>query len=392
MTSSLHPSSLGVVRRSDTRVLSGLAAGIADRFGIPTVYVRAAFIVTALMWGLGVFAYLAGWAATLDTSGTIPSDRTTTKEQRAGLALGFLGFVLVIRAVGVWPGDGIFWPAAALTFGAAFLLDQRDIDSRSALLRIFDPSTGNVRTRTVAGIVLLLVGLGLFGSAAVPGAGVVVLAVLVTGVGLLLAFGPWAFRTAGALGEERKHRIREEERAEMAAHLHDSVLQTLAMIQRTDDPKRMVTLARSQERELRRWLYEKAQVEGEERLSTLLHEAADRVEADFDVQIEVVNVGDVTADPRIQALVGAASEAMANAAKHAGVERISLYSEVGDGVVQAWISDQGRGFLIDEVGGDRRGIRESITGRMERHGGVATINSAAGEGTEIHLSMKMETS
>lgn len=373
-------------------MISGLAAGIADRFGIPTVYVRAAFITTTLLWGFGLFAYLAGWAATLDTSGTTPGNRSTTREQKVGLGLGFLGFLLLLRALGIWPGDGIFWPAAALVFGGAFLLDQREIDSRSALLRIFDPTTGNVRSRTVTGIILLLVGIGIFGSAAVPGAGVVMLAVLVTGVGLLFAFGPWAFRTVGELGDERKRRIREEERAEMAAHLHDSVLQTLAMIQRTDDPKRMVTLARSQERELRRWLYEKAQMEGEERLSTLLREAADKIEADFDVKVEVVNVGDTGADPRVRALVAAAAEAMANSARHGGAERISLYSEVGDGVVEAWISDQGKGFLLEEVDSDRRGIRESITGRMERHGGRASINSVPGEGTEIHLSMNLETS
>ncbi len=373
-------------------MISGLAAGIADRFGIPTVYVRAAFITTTLLWGFGLFAYLAGWAATLDTSGTTPGNRSTTREQKVGLGLGFLGFLLLVRALGIWPGDGIFWPAAALVFGGAFLLDQREIDSRSALLRIFDPTTGNVRSRTVTGIILLLVGIGIFGSAAVPGAGVVMLAVLVTGVGLLFAFGPWAFRTVGELGDERKRRIREEERAEMAAHLHDSVLQTLAMIQRTDDPKRMVTLARSQERELRRWLYEKAQLEGEERLSTLLREAADKIEADFDVKVEVVNVGDTGADPRVRALVAAATEAMANSARHGGVERISLYSEVGDGVVEAWISDQGKGFVLEEVDSDRRGIRESITGRMERHGGRASINSVPGEGTEIHLSMNLETS
>ncbi len=123
----------------------------------------------------------------------------------------------------------------------------------------------------------------------------------------------------------------------------------------------------------------------------LLHEAAERVEADFDVKVEVVTVGDTEADPRIRALVAAAAEAMANAARHAGVDRLSVYSEVGEDMVEAWVSDQGDGFDLASIDGDRRGITESIVKRMERHGGAAVVTSEPGEGTEIHLSLKLET-
>lgn len=173
----------------------------------------------------------------------------------------------------------------------------------------------------------------------------------------------------------------------MAAHLHDSVLQTLALIQRTDDPKRMVTLARAQERELRRWLYERAASPGSDRLSTALQAIADRVEADFDVPVETVMVGDVALDSGIQAAVGAAGEALTNAAKHAGVDRISLYAEVTDNAVEVFITDQGNGFDPSHVGDDRRGITESIVARMERHGGSAAVTSEPGEGTEVHLAL-----
>jgi signal transduction histidine kinase len=174
----------------------------------------------------------------------------------------------------------------------------------------------------------------------------------------------------------------------MAAHLHDSVLQTLALIQRSDDPRRMVTLARAQERELRRWLYERAPAPRGDHLSAALQAAADRVEADFDVRVEVVSVGDLALDERLTALVAAAGEALTNAAKHAGVERISLYSEVGEEAVEVWVSDQGKGFDPEAVAVDRRGIADSLVGRMHRYGGSAAITSESGEGTEVHLSIQ----
>jgi signal transduction histidine kinase len=394
MTSVRRPAASPLLRRHpDDRVVSGLAAGIAARLGIEPIYVRAAFVALSLAWGLGLLVYLALWAATsgIDDTDEILAAKSATREQRIGLVFVGIGVLLIIRVAGLWPGDALVWSGTAIVFGAAFLLDQQEVDSRQAILKLFDPSDGRVRSRTIIGVVLLVVGLALFGNFTVPEVGGTVLAVVVTGIGLSLVFGPWIWRLWGDLGDERRERIRQEERAEMAAHLHDSVLQTLALIQRTDDTKRMVTLARAQERELRRWLYERSPGSGEERLSDALQAAADRIEADFDIPVEVVKVGDVALDDRMRALAGAAGEALTNAAKHAGVTRISLYAEVGDDEVEVFVSDQGNGFDPAGVNGDRRGIADSIVGRMNRHGGSAEVDSTPGEGTEVRLSMPRES-
>lgn len=384
----------GLIQRDpDDQVISGLAAGIAGRLGVEAVYIRAAFAALTLVWGVGLLIYLGVWAA---TSGSEPvrvePREPASRRQRIGLLLVGMGTLLAFRAANIWPGDGVVWPSSAMILGAAFLLDRQELDSRQALLRVFDPTGGKVRSRTVIGIFLLIIGLALFGSAAVPDLGSTVLAVIVTGVGVTLVFGPWIWRLAEDLGSERRERIRQEERAEMAAHLHDSVLQTLALIQRADDAKRMVTLARAQERELRKWLYEKAPDGEGERLSDALQAAADRIEADFDIPVEVVTVGDAPLDDRMRALAGAAGEALTNAAKHAGAGRISLFAEATDSLAEVFVTDQGVGFEVDGVNGDRRGIADSIVGRMTRHGGSAEIDSEPGEGTEVHLTMPREAS
>ena len=216
--------------------------------------------------------------------------------------------------------------------------------------------------------------------------GAVALATLITGAGLLLLFGPWIWRLAGDLTRERRERIRSEERAEMAAHLHDSVLQTLSLIQRSSEPDEMSMLARAQERELRSWLYG-AGPAGGDRLGAALGAAASRIEADHRVPIEVVTTGD---DPEmtepLQALVQAAGEAMTNAAKHSGAAQISVYAEAGEQGVEVWVSDQGSGFDPDDIPKERLGIRESIVARMGRAGGTAEISSTD-EGTEVHLTI-----
>ncbi len=173
----------------------------------------------------------------------------------------------------------------------------------------------------------------------------------------------------------------------MASHLHDSVLQTLALIQRSDDPKRMVTLARGQERELRKWLFESAPTAGLDRLSSAIQVVADRVEADFDIPVEVIGVGDIELDDSMRALVGATGEALTNAAKHSGALKISVYHEVTPDAVEVFVTDQGKGFDAGAVAADRHGVSESIIARMKRHGGAATIMSEPGEGTEVALTM-----
>jgi signal transduction histidine kinase len=173
----------------------------------------------------------------------------------------------------------------------------------------------------------------------------------------------------------------------MAAHLHDSVLQTLALIQRTDDPKRMITLARGQERELREWLYRSQETESADSLGDAIREHASRVESGHDLPIEVVVVGDAPMTEALQALGQAAGEAMTNAAKHSGAEKISVYVEIAGDAAEIYVGDTGEGFDPATVTSDHRGIADSITGRMQRYGGEARIESAPGAGTEIYLRM-----
>lgn len=372
-------------RREGNRLVAGVAGGIADQLGIPDLYVRAAFLVLALVWGLGVFLYLVLWALTLDRTARQDPAPEADPERRAAYVLMFVGSLLLLRSLGIWSGDGWIWPGLALSFGIAFLMDRGDIDPRSAILGLFDPQSGKFRARTVIGILLALIGVSILANVAAPAVGTVLLAVLITGVGMIVLFGPWVWKLVADLGAERRKRIRQEERADMAAHLHDSVLQTLALIQRTDDSRRMVTLARVQERELRRWLNDTRPADGPELLSAALQAEADRVEHTFDVRVQLVTVGDRPVDDEVRAIIAATGEALNNAARHSDTDRISVYSEVGRDATDVWISDHGVGFDPTAVAGDRHGIAASIIRRMESKGGTATISSAPGEGTEVHL-------
>ena len=374
-----------ISRRQQGRLIAGVAGGIADRLGVADLYVRAGFLVLALIWGIGVIVYLVLWAVTLDRTEDAKPAPHAGEHRKAGYILMFVGGLLLLRTIGIWSTDQLVWPGAAVIFGIVFLVDRRDIDPRSAILALFDPNSGRFRSRTVIGILLLVVGMSILGAAAVPAVETVLLAVVVTGVGMAVLFGPWVWRLVADLGAERSKRIREEERADMAAHLHDSVLQTLALIQRTEDPRRVVTLARVQERELRRWLYDSTPADGHELLSRALQKEADRIENTFDVPVELVTVGDRTVDDRVRAMVAAAGEALTNAARHSGADQISVYSEVAEGSADVWVSDLGRGFDTRGVAPDRRGIAESIVGRIQSHGGTATVSSEPGEGTEVHL-------
>ena len=226
------------------------------------------------------------------------------------------------------------------------------------------------------------------------------LAVLATLVGVAVITVPWWLRLVRDLGEERRERIREAERAEIAAHLHDSVLQTLALIQRqSDSPREVARLARGQERELRSWLYgvggyrragaprdPDAGTGPTDTLTVALAGAAAEVEDTYALTVRPVVVGgDRPLDDALRALVLAAREAMVNAAKHAGVDEVSVYAEVEDDEVSVFVRDRGTGFDPDAVPDDRHGLADSVRGRMSRHGGTVRLRTAHGEGTEVHL-------
>jgi len=212
-------------------------------------------------------------------------------------------------------------------------------------------------------------------------------AIVVFGVGIGLVFGPWLWRLANDLAEERRERVRSQERAEVAAHLHDSVLHTLALVRRSaDDPRRVVSLASRQERELRSWLSGRPSAPSRS-LGGALDAIVGQVETDHGVPIEIVKVGDCELDVRIEALLAAAREAMVNAARHSGARSIDVYAEVDASRALVFVRDRGVGFDPDAVAANRHGVRDSIVGRMARHGGDAVIRSSAGEGTEIRLEL-----
>jgi signal transduction histidine kinase len=209
--------------------------------------------------------------------------------------------------------------------------------------------------------------------------------VVIVAVALILA--PFLWRLGRNLAAERAERIRSQERAEVAAHLHDSVLQTLTLIQkRADDPREIAALARRQERELRDWLAGNGAGSAEASFAVALRAIAEAVEDERRVVVEVVVVGDCELDSKAEAVLGASGEALLNAAKHAGSsEEIRVYAEIEDERIEAFVRDRGPGFDLDAVPGDRRGVRESIIGRMERAGGRAALRSTPDGGTEVEL-------
>lgn len=377
-------------RRETNRIFAGVAGGLADTLGVNDAYVRAAFLTLLTVWGLGGFLYLGFWLAAFDRV----EDRAVKPvavRQGMGLGLAFAGAMLAFGFAGWWPNTAVVIVAATLSFGTAALADN----SRPApLASLFDPNVERPgRLRLVLGTSFLVGGLTILSvrAGALFDFSTVLLAIGLTAVGVAVAFGPWVRRLLGDLAAERNERVRQEERAEMAAHLHDSVLQTLALIQRTDDPGRMAILARHQESELRDWLYGSTPLDGVDLVSTALKGAAAKVEQDHQIPVDVVAVGDHTLNDDARALVGAASEAMVNAAKHSGADKMSLYFERDGEEMRVYVTDQGDGFDPDAVESDRRGITDSIIGRVEKAGGSVGILSGPGEGTEVLLAMPVGT-
>jgi signal transduction histidine kinase len=282
------------------------------------------------------------------------------------------------------PG-GAVWPLAVVAVGAAIVWRQAETRERSRAA---------VVARVVAGAALVALGLVLF-LAGQGELGVLmdaILAVLVVLLGVAVVAGPWLVRLVRELQLERAERVRSQERADMAAHLHDSVLQTLAVIQRqADDPDAVGRLARSQERDLRRWLYDEP-ASAAYRVRLALDGVAAEVEDAFGTPVEVVVVGDAEMTPggSVEAVVAAAREALTNAAKHSTAPRIDLYAEVDDESVEVFVRDRGVGFDPASVGADRMGVRGSIVERVQRHGGTATVTSTPGVGTEVHLAASLD--
>jgi signal transduction histidine kinase len=355
--------------------------------------VRIAFAVLALAGGAGIFGYLILAATMAPPEAGSPEPVRSDRRTIAGVACLTTAALLGSRSQGLWFGDALVWPAALAGLGAAVLWTRSEAPW-SRVTKVSGPMDAVFArvspVRLAAGGLLILAGMGTFLASNIDlgrAAGTVVLPVIVTAAGVALVFGPWLWRLANDLSAERSERIRQEERSSLAAHLHDSVLQTFALIQRADSPARMATLARVQERELRSWLYGKSDDRSSELLSTALDAMAARLEELHEFRVEVVVVGDAQMDDALEALVGAVSEAVNNAGRHSGAPLVSVYVEVEPDAVMAYVRDQGNGFDPSGVPDDRRGISDSIVNRVARHGGSAGISSHPGEGTEVVISI-----
>jgi signal transduction histidine kinase len=416
-----------LTRDTEHAVVAGILAGIARRLGVDSVLVRIAFVIVAFATaGATLLVYVVAWPF-------IPAGdevgKPATKTERwlkevsrprrlrlaAGVGLLTLAALLVLRELGIWWSDAAIWPLVMAATGAALLWAQSramqpDVDAEvqtTPIARAESPSDAGAieaPARRRAGAVdlyrggfgvALVVGAGLlFLSAndALGGAREVVLVAVAAIAALALILAPFLWRLGRNLAAERAERIRSQERAEVAAHLHDSVLQTLTLMQkRADNPREVATLARRQERELRSWLFDGRARRGTASLATALEDAAAEIEDAHGVPIEVVVVGDLELDERAAALVAATREALTNAAKFAGdAGPVAVYAEMQDGAAKVFVRDRGAGFAPERMPEDRRGVRESIVGRMERHGGKATVRSSPGSGTEVELTLEAE--
>jgi signal transduction histidine kinase/phage shock protein PspC (stress-responsive transcriptional regulator) len=369
-------------------MLAGVAGGISEATGVSPIYIRAGFVSLSMAGGVGLILYIL-LALVVPDDPMMDSDESAqpaTKPQVIGMALMFIAVMLFLQAIGLWFGV-VVWPTTLVVFGLAIAIETSGINYERSLEGV----TSGRRSwwLVIAGLAMMVAGLVvvLRSLDRLRSVGVLAIALVVAFGGFVIVAGPWLWSLIEDLRTERRARIRSEEKAEVAAHLHDSVLQTLALIQRTDDPKKMVTLARSQERDLRSWLFDDANADADS-IEGALTSAATKVEAVHDVPVSVVVVGEaVLSAERQEALIAAATEAMMNAAKHSGASKISVYAEMIGGSVDVYVSDQGHGFDCDNVNKDRRGIRESIEARMKRNDGTAMIESIAGEGTEVHLTM-----
>jgi signal transduction histidine kinase len=378
--------------------LAGVCAGFAARLGIDPLLIRIGFVLALAAGGAGIPLYIIGWVMIPAEGPERPVvarllNRQDTWLVAAGMGCLTLAAVLLLREWGLWFSDKITWPAVIAASGAALIWRQSqappeappsDAPARGVRLPRDAVNRAGVGAALVVGGALIFLWLN---NALAP-ARDVLLPVAVVFVAATIILAPWWLRLVRGLAAERAARIRSQERAEVAAHLHDSVLQTLALVQKqADDPRAVAALARRQERELRAWLND-SRPAGTETLAAALEAAAAEVEGDHHVPIEVVTVGDRPLDDRAAALVAATREALVNASKFAGPEPIALFAEMEDGRAEVFVRDRGPGFSPDAVPADRRGVRDSIVARMERHGGRAIVHSTPGQGTEVELVME----
>ena len=392
------------------KVIAGVASGIAEHLQMPVSWFRMAFVLLSLMFEsslLGVLLYGVLWVLVPageqdEAPGLAGASRARMRPQRvaqrvdAGVVFsaGVLIMGLMWGVSGQVPyGGTLSWPLLLAGVGVVLIWVQADGRAWRGGSAGERPASRGKTIASVARLIggLILVGLGTswllasqFGWSGLQPAVAAAAALL---AGLTVVAAPWLLRIWSRVRTADRERLRGEARADMAAHLHDSVLQTLALIQRqADDPVAVASLARRQERELRTWLY------GEETRAQTLKGALEQLRADveerFPIAVEVICVGDMDLDEAATALMQATGEAVTNAAKHSGASRVDVFAEVDPEQVEVFIRDRGCGFDEATIRQDRMGVKESIRARMERHGGTARIRTAPGEGTEVRLELR----
>lgn len=413
-------------RPVEGRVFAGVCAGLAEHLGWPVRVVRIAMVLSCFPTGAGLVAYVFLWALSPQTvAGTaasrrplghprgsgVPvdpaappvggdpglrepavqaadtSDRESTRLLVGGGALLLVGVVVVAQNAGLNARLGLLAPLLVVAIGAVIAWSQLDDSQRGRWLGSENGARRFSIARLTFGAVLAVVGLIVLATrgqslSGILDIGAAALAVL---AGAVLIAAPWGLRLWSDLRHEQAERARATERADIAAHLHDSVLQTLALIQRkAEDPAAVTLLARAQERELRAWLYA-GPAGSDDTLAAAVAQAAHEVEDLHGIPVEVVCTGDRPLDDGAMALVRAIREAVLNAVRH-GAPPVSVYVEAGHEGVEAFVRDHGSGFDLDEVPEDRLGVRQSIVGRMSRHGGQARVRRLD-QGTEVQLTL-----
>ncbi|MFB7306356.1 PspC domain-containing protein [Streptomyces sp. NPDC056192] len=399
-------------RSADGRMLGGVARGLAGHLGLPVAWVRFVFLGLFFADGLGALLYAVFWIVVPLGVGGVEAPRSVfetgvdgrrrlrkpDKGQVFALIALLIGAVVFVGNVDMGSkADRYIWPTLLIGAGSVLVWRQADNARRARWMEVGSRRRVLHLARGLAGVAL--VGLGLAGFMVVRGSaaqlGNVLTAAIAVLTGIALLAGPYLVRMTQDLSEERLMRIRAQERAEVAAHVHDSVLHTLTLIQRSaEDPGEVRRLARAQERELRNWLYNpqgtgKDEGDEPETLAEAVKHAAAEVEDKHGVPLEVVVVGDCPLDEKLAAQMQAAREAMVNAAKYGGEGgAVQVYAEVEGRTVFVSVRDRGPGFDPDSVPADRMGVRESIIGRMQRNGGTARLRSVPGGGTEVELEME----
>lgn len=412
-------------RPTNNAIVAGVCAGLALHLRLQVKQVRIFFILLGLAGGIGIVAYIFMWLAVpvgdpievaresdpnsrlskpliIDESATSPDQGSFVERLRSlpvrDIALGAILLGLAIVLVGTRFGWNIQWSwvfsAIVVVVGLGLAWSQLDSAQRVQILGASGGKTSASGLRLVGGLALVIIGLLLLlGQEA--GSGVLLnslLAAVAVLIGVALVLAPWWLRLVNQLGEERAASTLARERAEIAAHLHDSVLQTLALIQRSaEQPGEVTRLARNQERELRSWLYNDRTNPG-----TSIADEAREVVANVEnamalasggeemVSIELVVVGDAVPNDDTEALLAAMAEALKNAVRH-GQPPVSAYLEVRDNAFEVFVTDRGQGFDLKDIAEDRFGVKESIIGRIERRGGTAKFRKMAVGGTEVSL-------